>query len=384
MAHKRLVLGVLLGLMPALVMAEWLPERRLATTSGRSEQAVLAASGCNVYAAWLDNTDFFWKVFFARSRNGGVTWSKAKRIATAEVGSIVNLDLVADGRRVHLVYEEYGAEASRVFYQRSLNRGRTWRESQLLSDASLDSGSPTVVTQGTDVHVAWTVRVQARDAAHFPDVRLRLARSENRGRDFTSQRWISRPFGGTRSPRLVAEDDRLHLIWARVERKERGWVGGIYQRRSDSQGTKWTKRARVSAALASPSSLVAEAGRLHLAWSTGGYKESHAYYQRSDDRGASWSGAYRVNEDPLYAVSPTVAASGDDVQIVWVDNWLAEGPLHYDRSLDGGATWLPVESLGRVAGWPAIVAVPQGGACGGETHLVYASGDVFYRRTTAE
>jgi len=85
----------------------------------------------------------------------------------------------------------------------------------------------------------------------------------------------------------------------------------------------------------------------------------HVYLVRSDDGGDSWSGPDRVDHGDdvtvpnFVAATPRVAASGDDVYVVWRDNRNGALDVYFNRSTDGGATFEGTDTrldLGTAAG----------------------------------
>ena len=76
------------------------------------------------------------------------------------------------------------------------------------------------------------------------------------------------------------------------------------------------------------------------------------YLNRSLDRGATWlTSDIRLDTDLSGApgsLSPQIEASGDSVYVTWVEGREdiftgTAGDIYFNRSLDGGTTWLPSE-----------------------------------------
>lgn len=390
--RRLLALGLFLGLSPALLVGDWTPEKRLSRTPGSANHLAIAASGCSVYVAWRDDTDFFWKVFLSRSRDSGTTWTTAKRVAAADENSIIDLALAAQGRRVHLFWEQYRSEGSRLFYQRSMNRGRSWRPAQLLSDETLDSDAPTIATDDRHVYVAWRSALDSPEDPTGLERRLRFAHSANRGRRF-EQRWLTGTPVVAWGSHLAVSAGRLHFVFGRSERLAEEWRSRVFHRHTDSRGLRWSKKHLVSNALGHPTDISVEGDRVHLVLGAGGYKTAKSWYRRSDDGGRSWTAEHLLNHGSMDASGAVVAATGEYVNAAWIEDWSEWGPLRYSRSEDGGQTWTETARVVDLARSPAIATVPEGEACAGDTHLVYsryldrsvnARMEVFYRRASPD
>jgi hypothetical protein len=71
-----------------------------------------------------------------------------------------------------------------------------------------------------------------------------------------------------------------------------------------------------------------------------GGQSSDIHYRRSTDGGASFGDTMNLsNTAGVDSSSPAVAASGNSVYVVWADNSLGHWDILYRRSTDGGASF---------------------------------------------
>lgn len=63
------------------------------------------------------------------------------------------------------------------------------------------------------------------------------------------------------------------------------------------------------------------------------------FVRRSRDDGATWEATVAVTDNTTFDDKPYVAASGDDVLVVWADFGFAPAKIRAARSIDGGLTW---------------------------------------------
>lgn len=101
------------------------------------------------------------------------------------------------------------------------------------------------------------------------------------------------------------------------------------------------------AALSVGPQLATAGGRVHVVWYDRRDGLLDIYAHRSLDGGISWGALDRRLDTDAPGVGtsvlPRVAASGDTVFVVWQDERAGPGDIRYNRSLDGGATWLTAD-----------------------------------------
>ncbi|RKX69421.1 hypothetical protein DRP53_08200, partial [candidate division WOR-3 bacterium] len=79
------------------------------------------------------------------------------------------------------------------------------------------------------------------------------------------------------------------------------------------------------------------------------------YYKRSTDAGNTWEQDILLsNKDLINSIMPDIAVKGDTVVVVWFG--YQSGVIEYRRSLDGGISWLPIDTINSSfsLGYPSI------------------------------
>jgi hypothetical protein len=80
--------------------------------------------------------------------------------------------------------------------------------------------------------------------------------------------------------------------------------------------------------------------------------QEEIYYKTSTDGGTQWSGPTRLtDDDDASSYHASVALSGSTVHVVWLDKRIdGYEEVYYNRSLDGGASWMGDTRLTFVGG----------------------------------
>jgi hypothetical protein len=268
-----------------------------ATAAVDSFAVEVARSGANVYAAWETFvTDRTRHIFFARSTDGGNTWSAEQRLSTPGSATFVaaSPQLAAAGANVYVVWRDNRNGSLDVFLRRSSNNGATFAAETRIDtgDAagSNSSFSPSVAAEGSNVYVAW---IDDRDMGAF-DVWL------NRSQDA----------GAT-------------------------WLAGATQLDMDA----------FSHDSIEPQVLAPQAGAAVVTWIDYRFGFPDVVSARSDDRGDTWGAPQRLDTSTAAGVSGSydlaVGADGALVVAAWADDRAGFLDVYANFSLDGGLTWQP-------------------------------------------
>jgi hypothetical protein len=166
------------------------------------------------------------------------------------------------------------------------------------------------------------------------------------GADMSPIRQITRT-GESYDPQVAADAGKIHVVYAEAEIPNGSTQ--LRYRRSLDGGATWSRIKRLSPNSADTlgHAVAAFGDVVHVVWiddrlSPGAY-EGQVYYRRSTDGGATWSKAQRLSfascgtYGPCRARRVQLAVAGNQVHIVWQDSPLYR--VHHRHSLDGGATW---------------------------------------------
>jgi hypothetical protein len=105
---------------------------------------------------WTDGTPGSIEIFYKRSTDGGIKWSKPARL-TWKKHSPKYLSIASDkGNGVHLVWLEYVNFAYEVFYKCSSDGGITWSGPKRLTWNYIYDYDPQIPTNaGNGIHIVW-------------------------------------------------------------------------------------------------------------------------------------------------------------------------------------------------------------------------------------
>jgi len=303
----------------------------------------------DLYVAYRKKSNNQYRIFIAKSRDQGATWSVlnnnqpvetigayTQRVPALAVGK--NLDGTAN--HLHLVW--YGNDSAHVGNERQIKYLRLTTEGKLASDGCCASSfniagysgqtlwqeHPTIYVNGSNVYIVW----EGRDA-NVASSKIKFVRSTDYGQQWTQPLNIDPNFAGNFSrPSLavtyVGEQRQLYTV-------AYGGVNGvsqIYWSRSLDNGNTWTSWQAVAAATVDQrhaSMARDKAGKLHIVWRQATSDNSrtvirYRVYDPALKKGAGgWAGSAQTiaSRSGKCLFFPSIAlGSNDRVWVVWTQS----------------------------------------------------------------
>jgi len=284
----------------------------------------LEVSGSALHLIWPDTRRLgLWEPYYKRSTDGGKSWGKAVRLSpgadlfrmgTAVSGSSVHLLWFNKHvlEKVPAGDQTWTWTWGEIYYQRSIDGGVTWSKPVRLSKPESSACRPSVAARGKYVHVTW---LDNRDARQKPgwDWEIYYKGSADGGATWGPEVLMSRNAWHSRHPQiLAAPGGRVCCIWEDGMtwdgRTSSGWSGdgAMYAAVSKDGGKTWAKPKRISFVnspngRATHAKSAADGKRFYLVWTDvpagSGAKDLRAraaYYAMSADAGETWSPAERL------------------------------------------------------------------------------------------
>ncbi len=263
----------------------------------QQEPSLTLDSSDNIYIAWNDARGGTPDIYFAKSTDGGLSFSANVRVNDVTTGAQTEPDVAVDSLGIiHAIWTDgrnTAANGNDIFYANSTDGGASFNPSRRVNnDATTAEQAHPAIAVGPDrsVYAVW-------------DDPRNLAR----GRDIYFSK--STDSGNTWSANIIVNDD----------------VG------STSQDT--------------PDIVVNPSGTIFVAWSDSRTANTapDVDASRSTNGGASFAANVKVNDDAgaTYQGSVALAAGPTKVQAIWTDTrtWGSTGSDIYTSSTTDGITW---------------------------------------------
>ena len=281
-----------------------------------------------------------------------------------------------------------------IYFNRSLDGGATW----LATDVRLDtdapgaaiSAQPRIAASGSAVYVVWYDHRNGLEDIYF-----------NRSLDGGAT-WLAADVGiGTDvpgaasswSPEIAASGSTVYVTWSDGRN---GSTDIFFNRSSDGGGTWLATDVRIGSDVPGAASsnfvkMAASGPAVFVTWSDGRNGSSDVYFNRSLDGGTTWLVAdVRLNTavPSRQTREVAIAVSGSLVYVTWTDYRNGFTDIYLNRSLDDGTTWLAADvRLDTDVAGATESKYPQIAAAGGSVYVTWADGrsggnwDIHFNRS---
>jgi hypothetical protein len=310
-----------------------------------AESPAICTDATTIYAAWSDNRDGDYDIFYSRSADAGVTWSAAVKVNDVSTGIQRSPAIATDGAgKVYLVWEDGRGTDYDIYISvgEDPGTGFAFGPSARVDDgASGDATAPAIAVEGSTVYVAWTdsrddagdiyVRRSEDGAASWPDPAIRVNTTTTALQE---------------APALWADGaGKLFIVWA----DSRDGNSDIYfDWGSDSGGVLvflGNKRVDTdtTGAAASLPTICSSPTNLYIFWTDARTDSGDIYFSRSTDGGTTWDAEKKVNTDTGTALqsAPLSVASGANVYVAWQDFRDSDANIYFSESADSGTNFTP-------------------------------------------
>jgi hypothetical protein len=342
--HKMLfLLTTLLLITSTSVFAQWEPDQRLTNTASNSFLANnnawnIAASGDSIHVIYIEYESGNSQIHYTCSYDAGLNWNTPVTLSQGPC-DILAYTLAVSGSTVHAVW--INNMDNRLIYRRSTNAGITWeQEDTIVYPGTQNVGDPCLAASGNNVYLVYT-----HNPASGYNVDLFFISSTNGGVSWSAAQRLTYDTNNIMdgAPSIAVSGNILHLIWGRVSNPS-NWHRRVLYLRSTNNGAAWEPERYITSDTISQSQpTIAAAGNfVYAIWMDQRTDSIQLYYRSSPDNGVNWQTEKCLTNNIISADYQTIAAIGRNVHVAWRDyRYYNQWHIGYRRSTDNGQTWQP-------------------------------------------
>jgi hypothetical protein len=285
----------------------WSAGKRITNTAGHSYYPSIAVNGSNIYVVWEDETPGNSEIYFKQSADRGTTWTANKRLTKNALASWSPVVAVV-GPNIYVAWDDYTPGVQEIFFKRSSDGGITWTKDKQLTNNPGSSVFPAIAADGSNIYIVWA-------DAEFGGVDIFFKRSNDAGATWTPSMRLTYNAGGSFYPAIAVDGSNIYVVW---EDNTLGNYE-IYFKRSSDRGVSWTPNKRFtnnSGDSRSPA-IAVDGFNVYVTWNDITPGNYEIYFKRSHDKGVTWTPNKRLTYNAGGSWEPTIAAAGSNIYVIW-------------------------------------------------------------------
>ncbi|MDE1843955.1 MAG: hypothetical protein KGI10_01345 [Thaumarchaeota archaeon] len=286
-------LSVLAGVGPSFAQVEQpgFTNASSISNAGDSELPHVFVSKDGIFAVWTQSSLGKSDVFFAKSTDGGYTFSSPVNLSGSTKGQSLYPQFVEKDNHVYVTWQLSLSGVSTVLMAKSLDGGTSFEKPIQLSDGTQLSAFPQIALSGNHVYSSWIEK--------SPDnsTNIIFAKSDDQGNSFGAPLHVTHNVGNSGIPKLYSDGNQVYLAW---EDNSRG--------------------------------------------------DYEIFLSKSSDSGASFHVPVDMSTTTGQSGTPEVIVSGNNVYAVWMDNTSGNYDIFFTKSTDGGETFAKPVDISHLQG----------------------------------
>ena len=200
-----------------------------------SSRVTISASGSAVHLVWAEPQSVASSLVYSRSLDGGVSWSDPNSLASSSI-ECRDPWMCANGMNVSVIWEDWRNGGPEVYFRRSLDSGVTWtKEFSLSLVDKFASEGPRIAVTGAILQSVWSEDTSAGTAVIY-------ARSTDNGSSWI-RKWLTTPQDSSPVPSLAVSGKNTLVAY---QKHEEG-AGEILTIESYDTGVTWTAPVHATA-----------------------------------------------------------------------------------------------------------------------------------------
>ncbi|MFY9964788.1 MAG: sialidase family protein [Nitrososphaeraceae archaeon] len=253
------------------------------------------------------------------------------------------------------------------------------------SSSSVDQSA--IKAAGNNVYAVWMNQPQ------WPqDEEIFYRMSTDGGATFGSTIALSNDEASSVNPSIAVSGNNVYVVWDSVTPGPPlpGREVDVLYRRSTDGGVTFGSVINLSnnPGVSDFSAIAASGNNVYVVWQDSTPGKFEIFYRMSTDGGATFGSAINLSNNAEDSFNPSIEGIGNNVYVAWNDNSLGNSEILYRRSSDGGGTFSTTTNLSNNI---ATSVLPSVAASGVNVYLVWQDGrapeedyEILYRKSTDE
>jgi hypothetical protein len=299
----------------------------ISSNKGHSELPKFDVVGNNISVIWLDDTFGAKDLFYKRSIDGGKTFEKPINLGRNFTGIYDHQVLSADNY-VYVIWEQSPDSNGQIYFQRSIDGGKTFEKPINLGNNTGLSGTPQIAisNENTKGFVIYSPKVYV--TWHDASNGIIIRKSDNGGQDFEKPIKLSENNPLSFFPKITTSGNNVYMAWVTIydkgTEKERVEVSFA---KSNNGGKTFEKSFNLTtnSKISLDPQITSSKNNVFVAWTNGTIVSegfpllTDTIFRYSNNSGQTFQEAISLNNYTGWSIQPMIKSSGNEIFAIWTE-----------------------------------------------------------------
>ena len=295
----------------------------LSDNVGFSEHPQIASVGNHVYVVWVEDSSGQREVMFSKSLDSGKTFSNSTVVSQNSLGSY-HAELATEGQNVYIVWNSFGTETSNIILlAKSNDEGKNFGELIEIGEGDTET-YPKIAANANEYYITW-------DRREHKDTEILLSKGHkdyNNIQNVTQIEKLNNEDVDGGESQVAADANHVLVTWTSNVPIDKKYV---YVSSSMNNGNEFGDNIPISSTNSSNVENVLIDDNSYIVWQDNIDGNHDIFYTKGNTNGISIDKPLNVSNNIGISECPSIAISTSAIHMIWEDDTTGNHEVLYKR-----------------------------------------------------
>ena len=295
----------------------------LSDNVGFSEHPQIASVGNHIYVVWVDDSSGQREIMFSKSLDRGKTFSNSIVVSQNSL-SPYHAELAAEGQNVYIVWNSFGMEIGNIiFLAKSNDEGKTFGKLIEIGEGDLET-YPKIAASANEYYITW----DRRDHEDTEILLIKGHKDYNNIQNVTQINKLNNENIDGGESQVAADSDHVIVTWTSNIPVDKKYV---YVSKSINNGNAFGDNIPISSTNSSNVENILIDDNSYIIWQDNVHGNYDIFYTKGNSNGTGTDKPINVSNNIGVSECPSITVSTTAIHMTWEDDTTGNHEVLYKK-----------------------------------------------------
>ena len=295
----------------------------LSDNVGFSEHPQIASVGNHIYVVWVDDSSGQREIMFSKSLDRGKTFSNSIVVSQNSL-SPYHAELAAEGQDVYIVWNSFGMEIGNIiFLAKSNDEGKTFGKLIEIGEGDLET-YPKIAASANEYYITW----DRRDHEDTEILLIKGHKDYNNIQNVTQINKLNNENIDGGESQVAADSDHVIVTWTSNIPVDKKYV---YVSKSINNGNAFGDNIPISSTNSSNVENILIDDNSYIIWQDNVHGNYDIFYTKGNSNGTGTDKPINVSNNIGVSECPSITVSTTAIHMTWEDDTTGNHEVLYKK-----------------------------------------------------